>query len=464
MFTKVLVCNRGEIAVRILRACMDLGIATVSVYSEADRDSRAVQLADESVCIGPATSAHSYLNVPAILYACARTGADAVHPGYGLLSENPHFAEVCADAGVAFIGPSATLIELMGDKPTARRVMAAAGIPVSPGVDRPLAGVADAAEVAAATGYPVIVKAAAGGGGRGIKVAWGPAEVPAAFAEVQQTARTAFRDDRVYLEKYIASARHIEVQLLADQDGGTVHLGERDCSIQRRRQKLVEESPSTALSDELRERICQAAVAGALAVGYHSAGTMEFLLAPDGNFYFMEMNTRIQVEHPVTEMRAGIDLVQWMIRIAAGERLSFTQADVDLSGHAIECRINAEDPARGWRGCPGVLDRFVPPGGPRVRVDTHGFAGYRIPPHYDSLLAKVIAHGPTRDEALAIMSRALTEFDCGDASTTIPFHRQLMAHPAFRAGTHTLDFVQTHLTDGGVLRGSGADCDLEGAA
>ena len=466
MFRKVLICNRGEIAMRILRTCRDLGIATVSVYSEADRDSRAVRLADESVCIGPAPSAHSYLNVPAIMYACARTGADAVHPGYGFLSEDPHFAEVCAEAGVTFIGPSADLIALMGDKPAARRAMAEAGVPMAPGIDRPLSGAAEAAQVAGVTGYPVILKAAAGGGGRGMKIVRSPADLAPAYAETQQAARAAFRDDRVYLEKFITSARHVEVQLLGDQEGGIVHLGERDCSIQRRQQKLAEESPSVALDDELRDRICQAAVAGARAVGYHSAGTMEFLLAADGEFYFMEMNTRIQVEHPVTEMRAGIDLVEWMIRIAAGERLPFAQEDVHLSGHAIECRINAEDPARDWRGSPGLLERFVPPGGPRVRVDTHAFPGCRIPPHYDSLLAKVIAHAPTRDEALATMSRALAELDCGDAATTVSFHRQLMTHPEFRAGTHRLDFVSAYLGADGVLRGSSpaAGSPLAGAA
>jgi acetyl-CoA carboxylase, biotin carboxylase subunit len=455
VFSKVLVCNRGEIAVRIIRTCKDLGIGTVSVYSAADRDSRAVALADQSVCIGPAAPAHSYLNVPAIMYACARSGADAVHPGYGFLSEDPYFAEVCADAGVAFIGPPADLIALMADKPKARQTMAAAGVPVAPGIDRPLAGAAEAADIAASVGYPVMLKAAAGGGGRGLKIVRSPAELPAAYASTQQTARSAFRDDRIYLEKFIDSARHVEVQLLGDRHGNVVHLGERDCSIQRRQQKLVEESPCTALDQDLRERICQAAVAGARAAGYHSAGTMEFLLDSDGGFYFMEMNTRIQVEHPVTEMRAGVDLIEWMIRVAAGEALPFRQQDIRMSGHAIECRINAEDPSRDWQGSPGKLERFVPPGGPNVRVDTHGFPGYQIPPHYDSLLAKVIVHGQTRDAALAAMSRALEEFDCAGVPTTIAFHRQLMAHPLFRAGSHRLDFLQTQLDPGGVLADHG---------
>jgi acetyl-CoA carboxylase, biotin carboxylase subunit len=453
MFNKVLVCNRGEIALRIIRTCKDLGIATVAGYSEIDRDSLAVRLADEGVCIGPAPAAKSYLNVPAIMYACARTGADAVHPGYGFLSEDPFFAEVCAEAGITFIGPPADVITLMGDKSAARRTMAAAGVPVCPGIDRPLVGIADASELAGEIGYPVIVKAVAGGGGRGMQVVWDSAELPAAYTEVQRVARTIFHDDRIYLEKFISSARHVEIQLLGDQHGAVVHLGERDCSIQRRQQKLVEESPSTALDPELREQMGQAAIAGARAVGYHSAGTMEFLLDRDGNFYFMEMNTRIQVEHPVTEVRAGLDLVEWMLRVAAGEPLTFTQRDITLTGHSIECRINAEDPANDFTGSLGVLDRFTPPGGPRVRVDTHAHAGYRVPPHYDSLLAKVIVHGPTREAAIATMTRALAEFDCAGIATTIAFHRQLMTHPEFVDGTHRLDFVRAHLGADGVLRG-----------
>jgi acetyl-CoA carboxylase biotin carboxylase subunit len=454
VFNKLLVCNRGEIALRIIRTCRDLGIATVAVYSEADRESRAVRLANESVCVGPAPAAKSYLNVPAIIYACARTGADAVHPGYGFLSEDPFFAEVCAEAGITFIGPPADVITLMGDKAAARRTMAAAGLPVCPGVDRPMVGIAEASELAGKIGYPVIIKAVAGGGGRGMKVVWDNAGLSAAYVEVQRAARTAFRDDRIYLEKFISSARHVEVQVLGDQHGAVVHLGERDCSIQRRQQKLVEESPSTALDPELRERMGKAAVAGARTVGYHSAGTMEFLLDRAGNFYFMEMNTRIQVEHPVTEIRAGLDLVEWMLRVAAGEALPFTQRDITLTGHSIECRINAEDPANDFTGSFGVLHRFTPPGGPRVRIDTHAYAGYKVPPHYDSLLAKVIAHGRTRAEAIATMTRALAEFDCAGIATTIPFHRQLMTHPEFVAGTHRLDFVQAHLGTDGVL---GAD-------
>ncbi|HET9656496.1 MAG TPA: acetyl-CoA carboxylase biotin carboxylase subunit [Kineosporiaceae bacterium] len=452
MFDKLLICNRGEIAVRIIRTCRDLGIATVVAHSEADRDSRAVELADESVCLGPGPAAHSYLNVPAILYACARTGAEAVHPGYGFLAEDPYFARVCREAGVTFVGPSEALIELLGDKARARRAMSAAGVPVCSGVDRPLAGLAEARSAAAAIGYPVIVKAVAGGGGRGMAVVPDAESLPAAFADVRRTAGTLFGDDRLYVERYVTAARHVEVQVLGDRHGTVVHLGERDCTIQRRRQKLVEESPSAALGEDLRARICAAAVEGARAVGYHNAGTMEFLVDAEGRFFFMEMNTRIQVEHAVTEMRTGIDLVEWMIRTAAGERLTFAQDQVALSGHVIECRINAEDPSSDWRGSTGTLERFQPPTGPRVRVDTHAFPGYRVSPYYDSLLAKVVAHGRTREEALRVMDRALLEFDCTGVATTIPFHRGLLAHPEFRAGTHQLDFVASRLGPDGRLR------------
>ncbi len=449
---KVLVCNRGEIAVRVVRACRELGIPSAVAYSAADRDSRAVQLADEAVCVGPGPSPRSYLNVPALVHAADKVGADAVHPGYGFLSEDAHFAQVCIDLGITFIGPPPDVITAMGDKTNARRAMAAAGLPLPAGSENPLTGPAEAAERAAEIGYPVILKAAAGGGGKGMRVVHRPEDMTEALAEVQQTARTIFLDDRVYLESYITAARHVEVQVLGDQHGNLVHLGERDCSIQRRQQKLVEESPSTVVSDEMRERMCAAAVAGARAAGYSSAGTVEFLVDPAGDFYFMEMNSRIQVEHPVTEVRSGIDLVAWMIRVAAGERLSFAQEDIRLTGHAIECRINSEDAAKGWAGSFGTLDRFVPPAGPGVRVDTHGFAGYKIPPYYDSLLAKVIVHADTRNEAMARMDRALSEFDCAGVATTIGFHRDLMAHPRFRDGTHRLDFVDRFLTENGNLR------------
>ncbi|MGQ0838321.1 acetyl-CoA carboxylase biotin carboxylase subunit [Actinokineospora sp.] len=449
---KVLVCNRGEIAVRVIRACRELGIASAVAYSAADKDSRAVQLADEAVCIGPGPSPRSYLNVPALVHAVGKVGADAVHPGYGFLSEDAHFAQVCLDLGITFIGPSPEVITAMGDKTNARRAMAKAGLPLPAGSEEPLSGAAEAAERAAAAGYPVILKAAAGGGGKGMKVVYSPHDLAAALVEVQQTARTLFLDDRVYLEKYITAARHVEVQILGDQHGSIVHLGERDCSIQRRQQKLVEESPSTVLTPEMRERMCAAAVRGAAAAGYSSAGTVEFLVDQAGDFYFMEMNSRIQVEHPVTEVRSGIDLVAWMIRVAAGEPLGFGQEDITLSGHAIECRINSEDAAAGWAGSFGLLERFVPPAGPGVRVDTHGFPGYRIPPYYDSLLAKVIVHAESRHEAMRRMDRALAEFDCAGVSTTIGFHRELMAHPQFQAGTHRLDFVDKYLADSGELQ------------
>jgi acetyl-CoA carboxylase biotin carboxylase subunit len=451
MFDRVLVCNRGEIAVRIIRACRELGIKTAAVYSAADANSRHVQLADTAVCVGPGPSARSYLNVPALLQAAAKVGADAVHPGYGFLSQDAHFAEVCGRLGITFIGPSPQAMAAMSDKARARALMTSAGLPVPAGIERPLQGIAEAAERAAAVGYPVILKAAAGGGGRGMAIVRRPEMLAQALIETQKVARTVFLDDRVYLEKFVESARHVEFQVLGDMHGNVVHLGERDCSIQRRQQKLLEESPSTAVSPEMRQRMGDAAVAGAKAVGYESAGTMEFLVDPAGEFYFMEMNTRIQVEHPVTEMRTGVDLIAWMIRVAAGERLGFTQEDITMSGHAIECRINTEDATNNWAGSFGKLDRFIPPDGPGVRTDTHGFTGYSIPPYYDSLLAKLIVHADTRDEAIARMDRALAEFECSGVKTTIDFHRELLAHPLFRAGEHRLDFIEKYLSPEGRL-------------
>ncbi len=451
---KVLVCNRGEVAVRIVRACHDLGLPAVVAHSDADRDSRAVQLADEAVCIGAGPAGRSYLNVPAILYACARTGADAVHPGYGFLAEDPYFAEACEQAGITFIGPPAEVIRLMGDKIAARAAVAAAGVPVSPGSAGALTDTADALACAEQVGYPVLLKAAAGGGGRGLRRVDSAAELPAALAATRAAARSLFFDDRVYLEKFVPAARHVEVQVLADRYGTVVHLGERDCSIQRRHQKLVEESPSTVLTDAQRDALCEAAVRGAASIGYASAGTVEFLVDGTGSSAsaaFLEMNTRIQVEHPVTEMRTGIDLVEWMIRVAAGEPLDFRQADVRPRGHALECRINAEDVSRDWAGSFGELTGFAPPLGAGVRVDTHGYPGYRLPPYYDSLLAKVVVLGETRADALRRMERALAEFDCTGVSTTLDFHRQLLRHGVFRAGTHRLDFLDRYLTPHGVL-------------
>ena len=455
--TKVLVANRGEVAVRVIRACRDLGLASVAVYSQADADSLAVRLADESVCIGAGPAAKSYLNVPAILYACARTGADAVHPGYGFLAEDADFALACEEAGLVFIGPPSDVIALMGDKIGARAAMAAAGVPISPGSPGALTDATDALEWAAKVGYPVLLKASAGGGGRGLRRVDSAAEMPAALTETRDAARSLFQDDRIYLEKYVTAARHVEVQVLADQYGTVLHLGERDCSIQRRHQKLVEESPSTVLDDVQREQICAAAVRGAAAIGYSSAGTMEFLVDSAGGFAFMEMNTRIQVEHPVTEMRTGVDIVGWMIRIAGGVPLGFGQADVRPRGHVIECRINTEDVSRNWRGSFGRVTRFVHPGGMNVRVDTHCYEGYVMPPYYDPLLAKVIVAADTRADALRRMDRALAELVCAGVDTTAGFHRQLMRHPVFGAGTHRLDFVQSYLTADGELHDEEVD-------
>ncbi|GGQ06502.1 acetyl-CoA carboxylase biotin carboxylase subunit [Streptosporangium pseudovulgare] len=441
----VMVCNRGEIAVRIVRACRDLGIRAVVAHSTADRDSLAVRLADEAVCVGPGPSARSYLNIPAILYACARTGADAVHPGYGFLSENAVFARACAEAGVRFIGPPAELIALMGDKITARAAMRDAGVPVLPGSDGPVASARDAARIAAEIGYPVVVKAAAGGGGRGIAIVHDPDDLPEAYRSTVAAARTLFHDERVYLEKFVSAARHVEVQVLGDAHGSIVHLGERDCSVQRRQQKLVEESPSPFLDDAGRAALCEAAVAGAEAIGYVSAGTFEFLVDGAGRPYFIEMNTRLQVEHPVTEERTGVDVVQWMIRVAAGERLTVSQADIVPAGHSIEARINAEDPSAGWAGSAGAIDRLVLPGGPGVRVDTHAYGGYVVPPYYDSLLAKVIVSAPTRELALRRLGRALDEFSCSGVRTNVDFHRRLVRDERFRAGDYRLDIVESVL-------------------
>jgi acetyl-CoA carboxylase biotin carboxylase subunit len=451
VFKKVLICNRGEIALRIIRTCRDLGIKTVQVYSKADADSRPVELADEAILIGPAAASRSYLNIPAIIQSCLMTGAEAVHPGYGFLSQDTYFAEICRDAGITFIGPSPEVMEQMGDKSSARKLMAEAGLPVPGGTERPLLGYDDARERAEHVGYPIILKASAGGGGRGMQVVWERGELADALESVRNTAQAVFKDNRIYLEKFIRNARHVEIQVLGDRYGNAVYLGERDCSIQRRQQKLIEESPSTYIDEDLRRRMGEAAVIGAKAIGYESAGTMEFLVDPDKNFYFMEMNTRIQVEHPVTETTTGLDLIELMLRVASGEPLPIRQEDIHPRGHAIECRINAEDPARGWAGASGTTTRFIPPNGPRVRVDTHGYSGYTVPPYYDSLLAKVIVHGKDRREAMDIMLRALHEFTCEGITTTIPFHRQLLAHPVFRSGDYHLDFLERYMGEDGNL-------------
>jgi len=451
VFKKILICNRGEIALRINRTCHDMGIKTVQIYSKADADSRPVELADEAVLIGPAPSSRSYLHIPSSIHACLMTGAEGVHPGYGFLSQDTYFAEICRDSGITFIGPSPKVMEMMGDKSSARKLMADAGLPLPGGTERPLVNYDEAQQKSEEVGYPIILKASAGGGGRGMQVVWNRSELASALENVRNTAQAVFKDNRVYLEKFIRDARHVEVQVMGDRHGNVVYLGERDCSIQRRQQKLIEESPSTYIDEDLRRRIGEAAAAGAKSIGYESAGTMEFLVDCDRNFYFMEMNTRIQVEHPVTETTTGLDIVELMIRVAAGEPLPIKQQDIKPRGHAIECRVNAEDPANNWKGASGTLTRFIPPGGPRVRVDTHAHSGYNIPPFYDSLLAKVIVHGNDRMHALEIMRRALGEFACEGVKTTIPFHLELLAHPVFRSGDYHLDFIEKYMTPEGTL-------------
>ncbi len=440
MFHKILIANRGEIALRIQRACRELGIPTVAVHSTADTDAMHVRLADESVCIGPPSARDSYLNIPAILSAAAVTGADAIHPGYGFLSENAKFAEMVEAHGMTFIGPSAAHIRMMGDKISAKTAMASLNVPLVPGSAGALKDVTEAAEVAARIGYPVLIKAAAGGGGRGMKVALSPDELEEAWTVARTEARTAFGDDSVYLEKYLDRPRHIELQVLADSHGNVVHFGERDCSLQRRHQKLVEEAGSPALSPAERDALGAVVTAGLKTLGYRNAGTLEFLYQ-DGQFAFIEMNTRLQVEHPVTEMVCNVDLVREQIRVAAGHPLGYTQADVTFSGHAIECRVNAEDPDT-FMPTPGRVDMFHAPGGLGVRVDSALYAGYVVPPYYDSMVAKLIVHAPTRPEAIARMRRALGEFAVQGIKTTLPLHRRIMDAPAFVAGDYTIHWLE----------------------
>jgi acetyl-CoA carboxylase, biotin carboxylase subunit len=450
MFHKVLVANRGEIALRVIRACRERGIRSVAVYSTADENSLAVSAADEAVRIGPEHPRRSYLSIPAIMEAVALSGADAVHPGYGFLSEDPDFAEVCQKAGVAFIGPPPDVLGQLGDKSRARELMAAAGLPLLPGTVHPLRDLDDAVRTADRIGYPLIIKAALGGGGRGMRIAYGAADLPDAYRQACADAHAFFGDGRVYAERYLQAARHVEVQVLCDAYGEVVCLGERDCTIQRRNQKLIEETPAPGLERALVERIHQAAIVGARAAGYVGAGTFEFLVDSDRRFYFMEVNSRIQVEHPVTEVATGMDLVHEQFRIAAGERLDFGQSDVQPRGAVIECRVNAEDPERQFIPAPGALTEFLPPGGPFVRVDTHCFPGMRICAAYDSLLAKVTVWAPDRTAAIARMRRALAEFriDGAGVRTTAPFLRQVLDHPEFRAAEHTTNFV-SRLVDGG---------------
>jgi acetyl-CoA carboxylase biotin carboxylase subunit len=441
MIHRLLIANRGEIALRIARACRELGIEVVALYSTTDADSSVVRLADAAVCVGPPRANRSYLNIPNIIEAALQSGADAVHPGYGFLSEDPDFAEICADAGLTFVGPRPHVMEQLGNKAVARELMSRAGLPLLPGTTKPVATLDEGLAAADRIGYPVIIKAAAGGGGRGMTVVRHRADFAASYLSTRSTAQAVFGDSAVYLERFLTDARHVEIQLLCDGYGAAVHLGERDCSVQRRHQKLIEETPSTRLTPELRAAIGQAAVEAALSVGYTGAGTMEFLLDADGRFSFMEVNARIQVEHPVTEMTTGIDLVQEQLRIASGEPLSITQDAVRISGAAIECRVNAEDPDRGFAPSPGTVSHYSAPGGPWTRVDSDCRAGYVVSPYYDSLLAKLIVWAPDRGQALARMDRALAEFDIRGPRTTVDFHRAIMRHPTFRTGLHSTAFV-----------------------
>ena len=442
MFRKVLIANRGEIALRVIRACREMGIGTVAVYSEADRESLHVRFADDDVCIGPPPGRQSYLRIPAIIAAAEITGADAIHPGYGFLAENAEFADTCAASNLAFIGPSGEQIRQMGDKATARRLAAEAGVPTVPGTPGTIEELEEALEAAAGIGYPVIIKATAGGGGKGMRIAADAEQFAQSFGLAQSEALAAFGNRSVYVERYLARPRHVEIQVMGDRQGRVVHFGERDCSVQRRHQKLVEESPSPALDEALRARMGEAAVRLASRIGYVGAGTIEFLLDQDGAFYFMEMNTRIQVEHPVTEMVTSFDLVKEQIRVAAGEPLSFRGDGRYLRGHAIECRVNAEDPYRNFQPSPGQISTYHPPGGPGVRVDSHVYAGYKVPPFYDSLLAKVIVHGNTRAEALQRMGQALDSFIIEGVTTTIPFLARVIRHPDFAAGTVDTKFLE----------------------
>jgi acetyl-CoA carboxylase biotin carboxylase subunit len=451
MFKKILIANRGEVALRIIFACRELGIKTVAVYSEADESSLHVRYADEDICIGPARSADSYLNVPAVISAAEITGADAIHPGYGFLSESAYLAEVCEACHIKFIGPSPQVIRLMGDKSRARRVMKKAGVPILPGTDGPIESEDKAVKAAKEIGYPVIIKATAGGGGRGMRVVRAAGELSHAFKTAQREAEAAFGIGDVYLEKYVESPRHVEFQVLGDQHGAVVHLGERECSIQRRHQKLLEESPSPALSEKMRRRMGAIVIDAAKAVQYTNAGTFEFLMDPDGRFYFMEVNTRLQVEHPVSEMVTGIDIVKEQIRIAAGERLGFKQSEITFTGHSIECRVNAEDPET-FVPSPGLIHAFSVPGGPGVRVETFAHSDCTVSPYYDSMIAKIIVHGRDRQEAIARMKRTLEMTVIEGIKTSIPLHLRILADADFIAGKLSTSFMERLLSRPGQGR------------
>ena len=442
MLKKILIANRGEIAVRIIRACREMGISTVAVYSEADKEALHTQLADEAVCIGPAMPKDSYLNIANILSACVLTGADAIHPGFGFLSENSKFAKMCRQCNIKFIGPDYETIDLIGNKAMARKIMKASDVPVVPGFEGEIEDENQALEIAEGIGYPIMIKAAAGGGGKGIRVAFNEEEFLMGFKTAKAEAKACFGDDTLYLEKFIQRPKHIEFQILADEHGNIVHLYERECSMQRKNQKVLEEAPSNVLTDELREKMGEIAKRAASAVDYKNAGTIEFLYDKDNNFYFMEMNTRIQVEHPITEMITGIDLVKEQIKIASGEYLSFTQEDIRIKGHAIECRVNAEDPEHDFRPCPGKIEELCVPGGMGVRIDSAIFCGYKIPHCYDSMIAKVITFGNDRNEAIVKMRRALSEFAVGGVNTNINFDLSILETNEFLEGEYDTSFLE----------------------
>ncbi len=442
---KILIANRGEIAVRIIRACKEMNIKTVAVYSEMDKDAMHTRLADEAVCIGPANSGKSYLNLKNIIEAANITGADSIHPGFGFLSENSQFTKICEESNIKFIGPSYQVIELMGNKSNAKELMKSAGVPVIPGSDGSVKGLKDAIKIASKIGYPIMLKAAAGGGGKGIRIVNSPEELESSYNIVKQEAKISFNDDEIYIEKFVKNPRHVEIQILADEHGNVIHLGERDCSIQRKNQKIIEETPSTAIDDKLRTKMGEAAIKAAKVAGYTSCGTIEFLVDSDKNFYFMEMNTRIQVEHPITEERTGIDIVKAQIKIAAGEPLKLKQKDIEFKGHSMECRINAENPSKNFMPCPGTITGLNLPGGNGVRVDTAIYEGYTIPPSYDSMIAKIITHGDTRNEAISKMKRALEEIVIEGVETNIDFLFKIIKNPNFIRGNFDTSFIETEI-------------------
>ena len=447
MFKKILIANRGEIAVRIIRAARELGIKTVAVYSEADADSLHVKLADEAVCIGPASSADSYLKIPNIISAAQITGSEAIHPGYGFLAENTSFAKICAQNNIVFIGPKPELINMMGDKATARETAIKNKVPITKGSDGIVPDLDEAKKVAEWITYPVMIKATAGGGGKGMRIAHDKKELSENFIAAQNEAKAAFGNHDVYIEKYVEEPRHVEIQVIGDKFGNVVHLGERDCSIQRRHQKLIEEAPSAGIDAKTREKMGKFAAKLAKGIGYDSVGTLEFLVDKNMNFYFMEMNTRIQVEHTISEEITGVDLIKEQIKVAAGEKLSFSQKDIEISGHAIECRINAEDSENGFLPSSGTLEKYIPAGGIGVRVDSHSYQDYEIPPYYDSMIAKLVVKGKTREEAIKRMKRALKEFIIEGVDTTIPFHLKVLDNKQFNKGTIYTNFIETHFKD-----------------